>query len=119
MSTGAGGSILDASTINSLATTNATVVKASTGDLYEISLTNTSAAAKFFKLYNKASAPTVGTDVPILIITIPANSEKSLEFGDQGKRFTLGIAYAITNLQPVADTTAVAAGDVIGSLSWT
>lgn len=118
MTTSASESALSATAINSLATTNATVVKASPGDLYEVSLTNNTAAAKFFKFYNKASAPTVGTDVPIFTISIPVNSQLSFEFGGQGKRFNLGIAYAITNLQPVSDTTAIAAGDVIGSLSW-
>ena len=118
LATGAAGSVLEALTLNSAASTNATVIKASPGDLYEISLTNYSAAPKFVKLYNKASAPTVGTDVPTLTIALPANTEKVYEFGAQGKRFPSGIALAITSLQPVADATAVAAGDVVASLSW-
>lgn len=105
--------------INSLATTNASLVKPAPGALLEVSLTNNSAAAKFFKLYNKATAPIVGTDIPVLTIGIAANTEKAYEFGALGKRFPLGIGYAITNLQPVSDTTAIAAGDVIGSISWT
>jgi hypothetical protein len=36
----------------------------------------------------------------------------SYEFGANGKRFTTGIAFAITGAQAIADTTAVAAGDV-------
>ena len=118
MATGAAGSVLNHALINSLATTNATLVDASPTDLFEISLANYSAAAKFFKLYNKASAPTVGTDIPVLTIALAANSEKVYEFGVEGKRFNVGLAYAITNLQPVADITAVAAGDVIGSMSY-
>jgi len=118
LATGASGSILESTTVTSAASTNATAIKASPGDLYEISMTNYAAAAKFVKLYNKASAPTVGTDVPVLTISLAANSEKVYAFGDQGKRFPLGIALAITNLQPVADVTVVAAGDVVASLSW-
>jgi hypothetical protein len=118
INTGAAGSPLDSATVNSAATVNATVVKASSGDVYEVSLTNYSVTAKFFKFYDKATAPTVGTDLPCLTITLAANSEKVYEFGSFGKRFTLGIAYAITNLQPVADATAVGAGDVIGSVSF-
>lgn len=98
--------------INSAASTNATSSKATAGSLFEISATNMTASAKYLKLYNKATAPTVGTDVPVLTITIPANSEKSYEFGANGKRFTTGIALAITGAQPIADATAVAAGDV-------
>jgi hypothetical protein len=105
-------------TIASAATTNATSVKASGGTLAEITLTNLTAASKFFKLYNKASAPTVGTDVPVWIVTIPANSEKQFAFGAAGKRLSTGIAYAITGAQAITDTTVVAANDVIGHLSY-
>lgn len=98
--------------LTSAATTNATSVKASAGNLFEITADNFTAAAKFLKLYRKASAPTVGTDVPILTVPIPANGFVQLAFGAQGKRFLTGIAYALTGAQAVADTTALAAGDV-------
>lgn len=98
--------------LNAAATTNATSSKASAGSLYEISAANMSAAIKYLKLYNKASAPTVGTDVPVLTIPIPANGEASREFGALGKRFTTGIAFALTGAQAIADATALTAGDV-------
>lgn len=104
--------------INSTATTNATNTKATAANIYEISLVNTSSSPKHFKLYNKASAPAVGTDVPIFIITIPANSEKSYEFGPFGKRLSLGFSWAITGAQAVSDATAVGAGEVIGSITY-
>jgi hypothetical protein len=97
---------------NSAATTNATSTKTTAGSLFEITASNMSAAVKYVKLYNKASAPTVGTDVPVLTIPVPANGVVSYEFGANGKRFTTGIAFAITGAQAIADTTAVAAGDV-------
>lgn len=59
-------------TLNSAATTNATSVKATAGNIYTITLSNNGAAAAYFKLYNKATAPTVGTDTPLDVITIPA-----------------------------------------------
>lgn len=98
--------------LNSAASTNATSSKTTAGTLYEISATNMTATTKFLKLYNLATAPTVGTSVPILTLPIPANSEVCREFGALGKRFTTGIAFAITGAQPISDTTAVAAGDV-------
>lgn len=98
--------------LNSAATTNATSQKATAGTLFEISASNQTASIKYLKLYNKASAPTVGTDVPIETIPIPANGDVPIEFGANGRRFTLGIAFAITGLQAIADATAVAAGDV-------
>jgi hypothetical protein len=98
--------------LNSAATTNATSTKASAGAIYEISASNMTAAIKYLKLYNKASAPTVGTDVPVLTIPIPANGFVAVPFGELGKVFATGIAFAITGAQAIADTTALAAGDV-------
>jgi hypothetical protein len=107
-----------ASSLTSAATTNATSVKTSAGSLYEITADNFTAAIKWLKIYNKSSAPTVGTDVPILTVPIPINSSVVLNFGTQGKRFTTGIAFALTGAQAVSDTTALAAGDVHTSMSY-
>ena len=104
--------------LTSAATTNATSSKASAGSLFEITADNFTAAIKWLKLYDKASAPTVGTDVPILTVPIPINSSVSLNFGELGKRFTIGIAFALTGAQAVSDTTAIAAGDVHVSGSY-
>lgn len=97
-------------TVVTTASTNASNQKSSAGNLFEISASNPTATAAFLKLYNKASAPTVGTDVPLLTIPIPANGQISLEFGELGKRFSLGIAIAVTPLITVADTTSAVAG---------
>jgi hypothetical protein len=51
-------------TATSAATTNATSSKTTAGNLYEITVSNPSAATVYLKLYNKATAPTVGTDIP-------------------------------------------------------
>jgi hypothetical protein len=101
-----------ASNINSAATTNATSVKNAAGTVYQVTASNVGAATAFLKLYNKASAPTVGTDVPVLTIPIPASGIQNIEFGTTGHRFTTGIALAITNLAPDSDTTAVAVNQV-------
>jgi len=101
-----------AATLTAAATTNATSVKATGGNLYGALLTNYSAATKYFKLYNKASAPTVGTDVPVATIPIPATSAVPLEWGPLGLRLGTGIAFALTGAMADSDTTALAAGDV-------
>jgi hypothetical protein len=95
------------------ASTNATSTKASAGQLYGYALYNNTAAAKFFKFYNKASSPTVGTDTPVFTVIIPASSGANIEWST-GIPFATGIAYAITNLVADSDTTAVAANDVHG-----
>lgn len=96
--------------LTSAATTNAASVKASAGSLFELSLSNVTAATVYLKLYNKASAPTVGTDVPIMTIPVAAGAVWSAEFGRIGKRFSAGIALAITGAAAATDTTAIAAG---------
>jgi hypothetical protein len=101
-----------ASNINSAATTNATSIKASAGSVYNMAISNTSASPRYVKLYNKASAPTVGTDVPVLTIVVPAGALVQNNFGIVGHRFTTGIALAITSGAADNDTGAVAASDV-------
>jgi hypothetical protein len=106
--------------INSAATTNATSTKASAGTVWSITATNSNAAARFLKLYNKASAPTVGTDVPVQTYAIPANGAPLLVSGSAtGNRFSTGIALAITAAITDADTTAVAASEIKVAISYT
>jgi len=110
--------------INSAASTNGQLVLTGTSGLQALFATNTGAAAAFIKLYNKATAPTVGTDVPAMIITVPAavgGIPGSVEItpGFQGYRFALGLGLAITGLVADTDTTAVAAGQVKVILSRT
>ena len=101
-----------ASNINSAATTNAASVKASAGTVYSITVSNTAASPRYVKLYNKASAPTVGTDVPVLTIPVPAGGVVSVLFGTTGHRLATGIALAITANAADSDTTAVGASEV-------
>lgn len=108
-----------ATNLSSAATTNATSVKASAGRITSCVATNNGAAVCFLKLYNKASAPTVGTDVPALVISIPANGVPAeVPCGPLGLQFSTGIAYALTNLIADADTTAVVAGQVKLMMSY-
>lgn len=101
-----------ASAVNSAANTNATSIKTSAGSVYSVTASNINAAARFVKLYNLASAPTVGTSTPVLTIPVPANSVVNVSFGATGYRFGTGIALAITGAAADSDTTAVAAGEI-------
>lgn len=98
--------------LNSAATTNATSIKTTSGVVYAITCSNSGGAAAFVKLYNKASAPTVGTDVPVITLAVPSSGIVSPNMGDLGHKFSTGIALAITNLVADSDTTAVAANQV-------
>lgn len=106
-----------ASRINAAASTNATSLKASAGQLYTIDVFNAAAYNVFLKLYNKASAPTVGTDTPVMTIPVQAGGGYSKTW-PMGLPFATGIAYAITKLQADSDTTVVVAGDLTGNTTW-
>jgi hypothetical protein len=97
--------------------TNATSVKASAGQIFGIELANNAAYAVFLKIYNKASAPTVGTDIPVRTIQIPAGGRCEIS-RPLGIAFSTGIAYAITKLVADSDTTTVIANDLIGSIDY-
>lgn len=101
-----------ASNINSAATTNAAFIKNAAGTIYNILASNTNASPRYVKFYNKASAPTVGTDVPIITITIPANGTVHADMGTLGHRFATGIAIAITAGAADSDTAAIGANEV-------
>ena len=97
------------------ATTNANLIKSSGGKLMEITISNLTAATIYVKLYNKASAPTVGTDVPLATIPVVAGGFVCYDFGSVGKQFGLGIALAVTAGAAATDTAAVAAGAQIST----
>lgn len=92
-------------------TTNATSVKGSAGTVHCLQVSNINAASRYLKLYNKATAPTVGTDTPVMTIMLPPNSNQVIPTGPYGIRFSTGIAYALTTGITVADTGAVAASE--------
>jgi len=104
----------------SLATTNANVVKASPGNLYSIVAIGLTSNVRYLKLYNKATAPSVGTDVPLMTIPVPTNSQGAgiaIPFS-MGVNFPLGIAIAITSGLADNDTGAILANDVVVNLTY-
>lgn len=98
--------------VSSAATTNATSVKTSAGDVFLVKGVNKAASTRYLKLYNKASAPTVGTDTPFDVIELPATAAFSISYASPGLYFSTGIAYAITGGGADSDTTALSAGDI-------
>lgn len=109
---------LTPSKVISAASTNATSVKGSAGQVYTILVTNTNAAVRYLKLYDKATAPTVGTDVPKWTIPIPGNTAGAGVAIDisNGLAFAVGIGLALTTGVADADTGAVAANEIVVNL---
>jgi hypothetical protein len=101
----------------SAASTNATSLKGSVGKVVSWLFGNSAATWRYFKLYNKATAPTVGTDVPLFTIGIPPGG--SVPFASSiGVQFATGIAYAITAGASDADTAVVGANEVVGIVEY-
>lgn len=108
------------SRVISAASTNATSAKASAGQVYGWFISNTNAAPRYLKLYNKASAPTVGTDTPAMTVLIPGNAAgagANVEFTN-GIAFGTGIAYAITTGVADSDVGSVAANEIVINLLY-
>lgn len=104
---------------NSAASTNATVTKASAGTVWSILASNINAATRYLKLYNKATAPTVGTDIPVIVIPIPAGQTVNFHGGSNGIRFATGIGWALTTGAADNDTGAVSASEHKIGISFT
>lgn len=110
--------------LNSLSNTNGSLIIAGTAGIQSFYATNIGATVAYVKLYNKATAPTVGTDVPEMIIAVPPLASgvpgvATFPIGFSGLRFNLGLGLAITGGFADTDTTAVAAGQVKIKLSRT
>lgn len=102
---------------NSAATTNATSVKNAAGTLAMLIASNMSASWRYLKFFNKASAPTVGTDTPIMTIPLQPNSTMAMPMAI-AMRFATGIAYAITAGLADSDATAIGANEVVINLLY-
>ena len=99
---------------SSTASTNATLIKGSAGSVFNIIAHNThggGGSSITLRFYDKATAPVVGTDVPMIIIHVGATTSKELNF-TSGITFKNGIAYSITDGDTLLDATAVSADGV-------
>lgn len=97
-------------------TVNATSAAAGVKKLRQISVTNAATSIRYVKLYDKASAPTVGTDTPLLVYGVPASGGIAL---DMNHLFTLGIAYGFTTGAADNNSGPVVANDLLAfQLIW-
>jgi hypothetical protein len=103
--------------LTTTASTNAGFSKASAGTVYSIGISNPTGSTVYVKLFNKTSAPTVGTDVPVLSFPVAAGASLAFPFGATGQRFGTGIAHCVTGGAADSDTSNAAAGAKV-ALSW-
>lgn len=97
--------------VSAAASTNATVAVAHNGTLKRIIGYNAASSARYFKAYDSASSPTVGTDTPVLTIYLPPATGFEIPID---RYFSDGICYALTTGSADNDTGALTAGDVLG-----
>lgn len=100
--------------VSAAATVNSTLVKSTPGKLHKLQGYNAAAALRYLKIYNKASAPTVGTDTPFVTIVLPASAAFSIDYPNGGLHHTLGIGYGMTTAAADADTGALTLADITG-----
>lgn len=108
--------------LSAAASVNATLVQNFSSELVRVAGHNAAASVRYIKLYDKATAPTVGTDTPIFTIAVPAGSVFSLPM--DGFPFKAGLGFGLTTGAADADTGALTSGDILGlnityrSQSW-
>lgn len=94
------------------ASTNSTLVKNGAGQLFRISGYNAKAGAVYLKIYNKATAPTCGTDTPVQTYYLAQSANFNIDFS-RPYYFATGIGYCLTGAEADADTTALTAADIL------
>lgn len=97
----------------SAATTNATVFNAAQTRLGRFTASNTGATVAFVKIYDKATAPVVGTDIPVATLCVPGLTTGTFVTCLLGFPLKLGFGIAITGVGTDADATAVGLAQVI------
>lgn len=101
-------------TLTAANSTNATNVKASAGQIYNLAAYNNSATLAWLSLYNNSGTPTCGTSI-IQQYMIPASSGFNLDFS-VGKAFSSGIAFCVTT--GIAGTGSVAASAYVINIDY-
>jgi hypothetical protein len=96
----------------SAATTNSTNVKATAGVVTSVTAINTTATLVYLKLYDKATAPTCGTDTPVQTYPVPASATGAgLTINPVGGfGFASGIGFCITGALADNDATSAVVG---------
>lgn len=98
-------------------------LKAMPGIVMDVIVSSIASAPAYLKLYNKATAPTCGTDTPVKRIAIPAaataaNGTTTPISFPVGIKFSLGIGYCVTTGIGDSDTTAPTASTILLNIDW-
>lgn len=100
---------------------NSTLVKAGAGTIISVQACNINAAVRYIKLYDKATAPTCGTDVPVYRLLIPVNNcTPPIPLGGTNNQaqYSLGLGYCVVTGITDADNTSVAASEILWNICY-
>ena len=100
---------------------NNTLVKPSTANMMTLHVVSTAATPRYFKLFNKATTPIAGTDIPLITIGMASAGASNFQVPlFVGIDFSLGLGFAITLGVANSDTTPfTVAGEVTGMIGYT
>jgi hypothetical protein len=93
------------------------LIKGAPAELAGFIISNTAAAVRFVKLYNKLTVG-LATDTPVMTIQLPATSITTISFGASGVDFPLGLSIRGCNLVADADATAPTANDIVANVFY-
>jgi hypothetical protein len=99
------------------ATDNTAFAKASGGQLYDVDIFNNAGYPVYFKLYNKATAPTCGSDTVVKVVGVQAGTGRTF-LSDTGLAFSTGIAYCLVKGIADNDDTSTALSDATVDMSY-
>lgn len=92
------------------------IVKAYAGGIFELTVSNSNAAARFLKLYDLATAPTA-SNTPIRTYYLPPLSLTPIAVPD-GIKFVSGISLRASTLVADNDNTAPTTNDVVVNIGY-
>lgn len=103
--------------------TNSTLISPGNHSVYSIELSGIGTSPAYVKLYDKATAPTCGTDTPIKTLMIPVASTAANGAGSNisfagGLQVSNGLGMCITAGIADNDTTAVAASSFVANVDY-
>ena len=75
------------------------VVKRTPGRLFGLSGYNSKTATQFIQLHDQTSLPADGA-IPMMVISVAASSNFSIDFGANGRAFTKGIVVSNSSTGP-------------------
>jgi len=101
---------------------NNTLIAPNLSYLRGYQLVNNAAYVVYLHLYDKATAPVCGTDVPILTIAIPASTTTPIPFPltstQEAVIFKNGLGFALSKGSADTDATVVVAADIVGTIFY-